>query len=53
MLATSDAKEYAVGNGVASDKALEPLDTLEAPDVDPFKLNGPKVIELMTAAGLL
>ena len=48
MLATSDAKEYAVGNGVASDKALEPLDTLEAPDVDPFKLNGPKVIELMT-----
>jgi iron(III) transport system substrate-binding protein len=53
MLATSDAKEYAVGNGVASDKALEPLDTLEAPDVDPFKLNGPKVIELMTAAGIL
>jgi iron(III) transport system substrate-binding protein len=53
MLATSDAKEYAVGNGVASDKALEPLASLEAPDVDPYTLNGPKVIELMTKAGIL
>ena len=53
MLATSDAKEYAVGNGVASDKALEPLASLEAPDVDPYSLNGPKVIELMTKAGIL
>jgi iron(III) transport system substrate-binding protein len=53
MLATSDAKEYAVGNGVASDPALEPLASLEAPDVDPYKLNGPKVIELMTQAGIL
>ena len=53
MLATSDAKEYAVGNGVASDKALEPLDSLEAPKVDPYTLNGPKVIELMTQAGIL
>ncbi|OLP39043.1 iron ABC transporter substrate-binding protein, partial [Salmonella enterica subsp. enterica serovar Javiana] len=53
MLATSDAKEYAVGNGVASDKALEPLDSLQAPKVDPYTLNGPKVIELMTAAGIL
>ena len=53
MLATSDAKEYAVGNGVASDKALEPLESLQAPKVDPYTLNGPKVIELMTAAGIL
>jgi iron(III) transport system substrate-binding protein len=53
MLATSDAKEYAVGNGVASDPALEPLPSLEAPDIDPSKLNGPKVIELMTKAGIL
>ncbi len=53
MLATSDAKEYAVGKGVASDPALEPLDSLEAPKVDPYTLNGPKVIELMTAAGIL
>jgi iron(III) transport system substrate-binding protein len=38
---------------VASDPALEPLESLEAPKVDPSKLNGPKVIELMTQAGLL
>jgi iron(III) transport system substrate-binding protein len=53
MLATSDAKEYAVGNGVASDQALEPLPSLQAPDIDPSQLNGPKVIELMTKAGIL
>jgi iron(III) transport system substrate-binding protein len=53
MLATSDAKEYAVGKGVASDPALEPLDSLQPPAVDPYKLNGPKVIELMTEAGIL
>ncbi|SDP46980.1 iron(III) transport system substrate-binding protein [Pedococcus dokdonensis] len=53
MLATSGAKEYAVGTSVASDPALEPLDSLEAPDIDPSKLNGPKVIELMTKAGIL
>ncbi len=53
MLATSDAKEYAVGKGVASDKALEPLDSLEAPDVDPSTLDGPTVVELMTKVGLL
>jgi iron(III) transport system substrate-binding protein len=53
MLASSDAKEYAVGKGIASDAALEPLDSLEAPDVDPYTLNGPKVIELMTKAGIL
>jgi iron(III) transport system substrate-binding protein len=53
ILATSDAKEYAVGNGVASDPALEPLDSLEPPAVDPYTLNGPKVIQLMTQAGIL
>ncbi|EWT04445.1 iron ABC transporter substrate-binding protein [Intrasporangium chromatireducens Q5-1] len=53
LLASSDAKEYAVGRGVASDPALPPLDTLEAPKIDPFTLNGPKVIELMTQAGIL
>ncbi len=53
MLATSDAKEYAVGNGIASDPALEPLASLDAPAVDPYTLNGPKVIELMTNAGIL
>jgi iron(III) transport system substrate-binding protein len=53
VLGTTDAKEYAVGTGVASDPALPPLDSLEAPKIDPFTLNGPKVIELMTKAGLL
>jgi iron(III) transport system substrate-binding protein len=53
MLSSTDTMEYAVATGVASDPALPPLDTLEAPKVDPFTLNGPKVIELMTQAGLL
>lgn len=53
VLATSDAKEYAVGKGVSSDPALEALESLQAPKVDPAKLNGPRVIELMTKAGLL
>jgi iron(III) transport system substrate-binding protein len=53
VLSSSDAKEYAVGKGVPSDPALPPLDTLEAPKIDPFTLNGPKVISLMTQAGIL
>ncbi|HET7399647.1 MAG TPA: iron ABC transporter substrate-binding protein [Intrasporangium sp.] len=53
LLAGSDAKEYAVGVGVRSDPALEPLESLQAPDIDPFTLNGPRVIELMTEAGVL
>jgi iron(III) transport system substrate-binding protein len=53
ILASSDAMEYAVGRGVASDPALPPLESLEAPKIDPFTLNGPKVIELMTQAGIL
>ena len=53
ILASSDAKEYAVGAGVSSDPALPPLDSLGAPKIDPFTLNGPKVIDLMTKAGIL
>ncbi len=45
--------EYAVGQGAPSDPALPPLDSLEAPQIDPFTLNGPQVIDLMTKAGLL
>lgn len=52
-LSTTASKEYAVGQGVASDPALPPLESLEAPTLDPFTLNGPEVIKLMTAAGLL
>ncbi len=53
ILSSSDAKEYAVGVGVPSDPALPTLDSLQAPDIDPYTLNGPKVIELMTKAGIL
>lgn len=53
VLADSDALEYPVGNGVAAAPALVPLADLHSPEVDPSKLNGPQVIELMTQAGLL
>jgi iron(III) transport system substrate-binding protein len=53
LLARSDAMEYAVGSGVSSNSALTPLTELDPPAVDPSSLNGPEVIELMTAAGLL
>jgi iron(III) transport system substrate-binding protein len=45
--------EYAVGSGVASNAALPPLDSLEAPKIDPALLNSKKVSDLMTQAGLL
>jgi iron(III) transport system substrate-binding protein len=51
--AESTALEYAVGNDVPSDEALPPLEGLQAPEVDPGTLNGPKVTELMQEAGLL
>jgi iron(III) transport system substrate-binding protein len=51
--AESTALEYTVGNGVASSPDLPPLDGLDAPEVDPGTLNGPKVTELMQEAGLL
>ena len=52
-LAKSDALEYPVGSDVAAAPALVPLADLNSPAVDPSKLNGPQVIELMTQAGLL
>ncbi|KGD92014.1 iron ABC transporter substrate-binding protein [Rhizobium sp. YS-1r] len=45
--------EYAVGKGEASNKALVPLDELQAPKVEPSTLNNAKVTDMMTAAGLL
>jgi iron(III) transport system substrate-binding protein len=53
ILQTTKVMEYAVGKGVPSDPALPPLDSLEAPKIDPFTLNGREVIDLMTKAGLL
>lgn len=53
VLRTGDSFEYAVGKGEASNPALVPLDQLQAPVVDPAKLNSKKVTDLMTEAGLL
>ncbi len=53
VLKTGNSFEYAVGNGAASNPALPPLDTLEAPAVDPSAFNSQKVTDLMTAAGLI
>ncbi len=53
VLKNGTSYEYAVGNGADSNPALPPLDTLEAPAVDPSTLNSQKVTDLMTAAGLI
>lgn len=45
--------EYPVSSGIPAKSPLPALDTLNAPTVDPSKLNGPQVIDLMTNAGLL
>jgi iron(III) transport system substrate-binding protein len=45
--------EYAIGSDVPSNDKLVPLKELQAPTVDPAKLNSAKVTELMTQAGLL
>lgn len=45
--------EYPVASDVPAKPELPPLDGLDAPAIDPSTLNGPKVIELMTEAGLL
>src|SRR6476620_6060919 len=45
--------EYAIGSEVPSNPALVPLKDLQAPTVDPAKLNSATVTDLMTKAGLL
>jgi iron(III) transport system substrate-binding protein len=45
--------EYPVSSGIPAKAPLPALDSLDAPPVDPSKLNGPKVVDLMTEAGLL
>lgn len=47
------AMEYAVATGVESHAMLPPLSGLDAPTIDPAKLNSRRVTELMTRAGLL
>ncbi|MFS0896017.1 iron ABC transporter substrate-binding protein [Mycolicibacterium litorale] len=45
--------EYPVASGVPANPALPPLDSLQAPAVDPSTLDAQKVTDLMTKAGLL
>ncbi len=53
VLKNGTSFEYAVGEGAQSNPKLVPLADLDAPAVDPSKLNSRKVTDLMTAAGLL
>jgi iron(III) transport system substrate-binding protein len=53
VLRDGDSYEYAVGNGAQSNPKLVPLADLQAPKVEPSKLNSKKVTDLMTAAGLI
>ncbi|WP_293761883.1 iron ABC transporter substrate-binding protein [uncultured Aquitalea sp.] len=53
VLRTGASYEYAVGKGAASNPKLVPIAKLDAPKVDPSRLNSRKVTELMIKAGLL
>ncbi|KHL03489.1 iron ABC transporter substrate-binding protein [Sinomonas humi] len=53
VLQTGSSFEYPVGSGVAANPKLTPLQELQAPAVDPAKLNSQQVTDLMTQAGLL
>jgi iron(III) transport system substrate-binding protein len=53
VLRDGDSYEYAVGNGAQSNPKLVPLTDLQAPKVEPSKLNSKKVSDLMTEAGLI
>ncbi|MER7548003.1 iron ABC transporter substrate-binding protein [Actinomadura sp.] len=52
-ISASKSMQYAVGKGQPSDPALPPLKSLQAPKIDPYTLDGPKVIKLMTQAGII
>ena len=53
ILADSGAMEYSIAKDSPPNAALKAIAELEAPKVDPAKLNGPKVVELMQEANLL
>lgn len=53
VLQTGSSFEYPVGSGVAANPKLTPLQELQAPTIDPAKLNSQQVTDLMTQAGLL
>ena len=52
-MADSYALEYPLNPEATLDPEVKPFDELEPPAIDPATLNGPKVTELMTEAGLL
>jgi iron(III) transport system substrate-binding protein len=45
--------EYPVASGVPANPALPPLDSLQAPTIDPSTLDAHRVSDLMTKAGLM
>jgi len=53
VLRDGTSYEYVVGRDQPSNKALVPLADLQAPLLEPTKLNNKKVTDLMTAAGIL
>jgi iron(III) transport system substrate-binding protein len=53
VLEKGDSFEYPVASGVPANPALPPLDSLQAPAVNPSNLNAQTVTDLMTKAGLL
>jgi iron(III) transport system substrate-binding protein len=53
VLENGTSFEYPVASGVPANAALPPLDSLQAPTVDPSTLDAAKVSDLMTKAGLL
>ncbi|TDC53403.1 iron ABC transporter substrate-binding protein [Jiangella ureilytica] len=53
ILGTGYSMEYPVASGVPANPALPALDSLQAPAVDPSRLNSVDVTDLMTDAGLL
>lgn len=53
ILRTGNSYEYAVSIGAASHARLVPLADLQAPKIEPSKLNNKRVTDLMTQAGLL
>ncbi|MGB5825520.1 MAG: iron ABC transporter substrate-binding protein [Pseudomonas mandelii] len=53
ILKTGKSFEYAVGKNAPSNPKRVPLPQLDAPVVDPSKLDSKKAVDLMTQAGLL
>ncbi|GAA4045418.1 iron ABC transporter substrate-binding protein [Arthrobacter methylotrophus] len=53
VLKNGTSFEYAIASSVDSNAKLVPIKDLQAPTVDPAKLNSSKVTDLMTKAGLL